>query len=613
MLGRTVGKYRIVERLGRGGMGTVYKAVDETLDREVAIKVLNADLRDAELMKRFRAEAVTLARLNHPGIATLYELYRDDENLLMVMEYVRGETLHDLAERLGAMPPPQAAHLAIQILDALAHAHRWGVVHRDLKPANLMVTETGAVKVMDFGIARVLGTEHFTQGGYMMGTPAYMAPEQVLGGEVDGRADLYAVGVVLYRLLSGQLPFSADTAIAMVQKQVNEAPTPISAFQPGLPHWCGEILARALAKSPDERFQTAEEFRTALKASATPLAFGDMPTMETPTPLGLRADLTVAHAPPQATVPAATRADVAVVEPPAAQSVATDALPPAGARKPDANTTTLVLSRKHVMALSGVGLAVLIGIGVLGFLALRQPSFPSELTFGAAPAQETPVEPASPEEAPPAPDTPAADTATVPAGTAANATQPATPTAAPPAPAAPVPPPAPSGRAAGARAGSGAAAAAAAKETPAATGPAEAATPAPEPAATADALPPVTFPEVRLLLTTDGKSREVEGVLRLGDGRVSVAGKDGAPLMSVPYSALTGAAYSRSKQPRWTDAGGQETNAKVDLGPFGVFRSERNWVVFLTNGDPMIVRIEDGALRTVLPAIEERTGVKLRR
>ena len=233
MIGRTVGKYKIVERLGRGGMGTVYKAVDETLDREVAIKVLNADFGDSDILKRFRAEAVTLARLNHPGIATLYELYRDGDELLMVMEFVRGETVHELSERLGALAPPQAAHLAMQVLDALSHAHRAGVVHRDLKPANLMITETGIVKVMDFGIARVLGTEHFTQGGYMMGTPAYMAPEQVLGGDIDGRADLYAVGVVLYRLLSGQLPFSADTAIAMVQKQVNDSPIPITPVPAG--------------------------------------------------------------------------------------------------------------------------------------------------------------------------------------------------------------------------------------------------------------------------------------------------------------------------------------------------------------------------------------------
>src|SRR3954469_1847407 len=287
MIGRTVGKYRVVERLGRGGMGAGYKAVDETLDREVAIKVLNADLGDTDILKRFRAEAVTLARLNHPGIATLYELYRDDNDLLMVMEFVRGETVHELSERLGALAAPQAAHVAMQVLDALAHAHRAGVVHRDLKPANVMVTEMGIVKVMDFGIARVLGTEHFTQGGYMMGTPAYMAPEQVLGGEIDGRADLYAVGVMLYRLLSGQLPFSADTAIAMVQKQVNESPTPITQFQPGLPLWCARVLNRALSKSPGDRFQTADEFRTALLSAVQPQTLGEMPTMATPTPMGL--------------------------------------------------------------------------------------------------------------------------------------------------------------------------------------------------------------------------------------------------------------------------------------------------------------------------------------
>ena len=287
MIGKTVGKYRIVERLGRGGMGTVYKAIDETLDREVAIKVLNADLGDSDILKRFRAEAVTLARLNHPGIATLYELYRDDTELLMVMEFVRGETVHELSERMGALAPPQAAHLAMQVLDALSHAHRAGVVHRDLKPANLMVTELGIVKVMDFGIARVLGTEHFTQGGYMMGTPAYMAPEQVLGGDIDGRADLYAVGVVLYRLLSGQLPFSADTAIAMVQKQVNDSPIPIAQFQPDLPGWCAKVLTRALAKSPAERFQTADEFRTALLSAVQPQTLGELPTMATPTPRGV--------------------------------------------------------------------------------------------------------------------------------------------------------------------------------------------------------------------------------------------------------------------------------------------------------------------------------------
>ena len=301
MIGTTVGKYRIVDKLGRGGMGTVYKAVDQTLDREVAIKVLNPDLTDADVLKRFRAEAVTLARLNHPGIATIYELHhQQDDELLMVMEFVRGETFHDLSDRLGPLAPPQAAHLCMQVLDALGHAHRGGVVHRDLKPANLMITDGGAVKVMDFGIARVLGSEHFTHGGYMMGTPAYMAPEQVLGREIDGRADLYSVGVVLYRLLTGQLPFKADTAISMVQMQISEPPTPIVTFRPDLPAWCTAIVDRALAKSPSDRFQSAEEFRGALVSAVTPQALGEMPTLSTPTPPGLALDMdmTVPHRTP---------------------------------------------------------------------------------------------------------------------------------------------------------------------------------------------------------------------------------------------------------------------------------------------------------------------------
>src|SRR5262249_55043897 len=154
----------------------------------------------------------TLARLNHPLIATIYELSRveGESDLLMVMEFVRGETLEDLSKRCGPLAPERAASIAAQVLDALEHAHRAGIVHRDLKPANVMLPEHGGVKVMDFGTARVLGAEHMTTDGYMMGTPAYMAPEQVLGQEVDGRADLYAVGVVLYRLLTADLPFHAD-------------------------------------------------------------------------------------------------------------------------------------------------------------------------------------------------------------------------------------------------------------------------------------------------------------------------------------------------------------------------------------------------------------------
>ena len=264
MLGTTFGKYRIVGQLGRGATGTVYKAVDETLHREVAIKILNPALADGEILKRFCAEATVLARLNHPEIATIHELFRSETDILMVMELVRGETLERLSNRLGPLPPDRAAFLIDRILSALDHAHRADVVHRDLKPANVMVTEAGRIKIMDFGVARVRGAEHMTVDGYVVGTPAYMPPEQVMGQEVDGRADLYSVGVVFYRLLTGTLPFTADTSVGMLQKQIADPPPPLHRRRSDLPEWCDTIVQRALAKSPSDRFQSAGAFRDAL-------------------------------------------------------------------------------------------------------------------------------------------------------------------------------------------------------------------------------------------------------------------------------------------------------------------------------------------------------------
>ena len=321
MVGQTVGKYRVVSRLGRGGMGTVYKAVDETLDRDVAIKSLNADLGDPDLLKRFRAEAITLARLNHPNIATLYELTEYEGQLLMVMEFVRGETLDRLSQREGPMPIGRAAQFCVQVLDALEHAHGVGIVHRDLKPANLMLTESGLVKVMDFGLARMVGSEHLTTAGYMVGTPAYMSPEQVLGREIDGRADIYAMGVVLFRLLTAQLPFKADSGIAMVHRQLNDLPTPVRQIRSELPEAVESVIARALAKSADDRYQTADEFRRALTQLDPGLAS-----------TGISRISVVAPAPPD---PAATLATPA---PPPVSAPMTTSVPPS-------SPATLVLTR----------------------------------------------------------------------------------------------------------------------------------------------------------------------------------------------------------------------------------------------------------------------------
>jgi eukaryotic-like serine/threonine-protein kinase len=628
MIGKTVGKYRIVERLGRGGMGTVYKAIDETLDREVAIKVLNADLGDSDLLKRFRAEAVTLARLNHPGIATLYELYRDDTELLMVMEFVRGETVHELSERIGALAPPQAAHLAMQVLDALSHAHRAGVVHRDLKPANLMITELGIVKVMDFGIARVLGTEHFTQGGYMMGTPAYMAPEQVLGGEVDGRADLYAVGVVLYRLLSGQLPFSADTAIAMVQKQVNDSPIPIAQFQPDLPGWCARVLGRALAKSPADRFQTADDFRTALLSAVQPQALGELPTMATPTPTGLSSAFENTNS--ASAVRYDQRASAAAVATPLATSVsATQPVIPPPAAAPVTATTpmaspgsnTVVLARKHLFGAGATVLVVIVLAAAGGLYMLRRSTFPHELQIGAVPAEEAkpapdpPIAESQPAAPPPdAPPVPGAPVAPAPPGGTAPANASATLAAKPAGRASgAVDPTLPGGTAGaatppGARGARGTVPAGAPAEPLAA--PAPAAAPPPVVPSTA----PVTFTDVRVIVKNGDKARELTGVLALGDGHITVLDRPGGnALVSLPYASVSEAAYSRSKQPKWKDAEGKDVEGKVDLGKLGFLKSDRNWVILFSHGgEPTFLRVEDSSLRPVREAIESHAGVKFR-
>src|SRR5262245_31193352 len=297
MVGQNIGKYRVLDRIGRGGMGTVYKAIDETLHREVAIKVLNAELNDPAIARRFRAEAVTVARLNHPGIATIFELFQHDGEWLMVMEFLRGETLEGLVGRKGPLPPAQAGDVCMQTLAALAHAHSLGVVHRDLKPANVMVTDSGAVKIMDFGIARVVGTEHLTSAGFMMGTPAYMAPEQVMGQDIDARADLYAIGVVFFYLLTGRLPFKGKTPFEMAQSRLHDDPVPARSLREDLPEWLDQVLAVALQREPDQRYQTAPLFREAIRRGLENLP------QETEHTHGVPAELVATAAPGSLRVP----------------------------------------------------------------------------------------------------------------------------------------------------------------------------------------------------------------------------------------------------------------------------------------------------------------------
>ncbi|MEP6944305.1 MAG: serine/threonine-protein kinase [Acidobacteriota bacterium] len=276
MIGQILGNYKIEEKLGEGGMGAVYRGVDTMLDREVAIKALRPELASqTSVVERFRSEAVTLAKLNHPNIATLYSMFRQGEELYMVLEFVRGETLDSILLKRGALPAEEAIPVFCQVLDGIDHAHELGIVHRDIKPANMMLTEKGTLKVLDFGIARLLGSARMTRAGNIIGTLEYMAPEQVRGLETDGRTDLYALGMMLYEVLTGKLPFDTDNEFELMKSQTEMTPRPPREVNPAIPELVEAAIMRAIEKNPDDRFQTGGEFRTVLLEAG----FADSATM----------------------------------------------------------------------------------------------------------------------------------------------------------------------------------------------------------------------------------------------------------------------------------------------------------------------------------------------
>jgi serine/threonine-protein kinase len=285
MIGRVIGTYKITEKIGEGGMGAVFKGVDTMLEREVAIKMLRPDFtREEEIVERFRSEAITLAKLNHPNIATLHNFFRHEDDFFMVMEFVRGNTLEGMIKKNGALAADQAVHLFGQALEGIGHAHTMGIIHRDIKPANMMLTEKGSIKVMDFGIARVLGTTRMTRQGTIIGTVAYMAPEQIKGQDSDSRTDIYSLGILLYEMLTGRVPFESDSEYGVMMAQINEAPPPPRTFAPHIPLPIEQAIMRSLAKNPAARFQTVGEFRMALTATnAVPTAAKDRQTASAPT------------------------------------------------------------------------------------------------------------------------------------------------------------------------------------------------------------------------------------------------------------------------------------------------------------------------------------------
>src|SRR5262245_43821565 len=249
MIGNLVGSYKITDKIGEGGMGTVFRGIDVMLEREVAIKMLRPELsRQPSIVERFRSEAVTLAKLNHPNIATLYSFIREGDDFFMVMEFVRGETIDEVLRKRGAMPSDHAIKLFCQALDGIDHAHAMGIIHRDIKPSNMMLTDSGTLKVMDFGIARVLGTARMTKQGNIVGTIEYMSPEQVRGQETDARSDIYSLGILLYEMLTGRVPFASDSEYDLMKMQIEDETQPPREFSAQIPEGVERAIMRSLAK-----------------------------------------------------------------------------------------------------------------------------------------------------------------------------------------------------------------------------------------------------------------------------------------------------------------------------------------------------------------------------
>ncbi len=272
LIGKTLGKYRIVEHLGRGGMAEVYKAYQPGLDRYVAIKVLHSFLAtEADFLTRFQREAKIAAMLRHPNIIQVYDFdySKEDDAYYMVMEFIEGPTLkerlQELAEKGRLMPLEEAVGIVTAIANALDYAHQHGMVHRDVKPANIMFTRDGQPILTDFGIARMVDVVGLTASGTMVGTPAYMAPEQGMGQAGDERSDIYSLGVVLYQLTTGYLPYDADTPLGVAMKHISEPLPPPAIINTALPASLEAVIMRALAKAPENRYQTAHEFAADLK------------------------------------------------------------------------------------------------------------------------------------------------------------------------------------------------------------------------------------------------------------------------------------------------------------------------------------------------------------
>jgi eukaryotic-like serine/threonine-protein kinase len=382
MIGRLInGRYRLIAPLGEGGMATIWRAVDEQLDREVAVKLLREQFgNDAGFAARFRQEARAAGSLSHPNIVPVYDYGTDAEGAqFIVMQLVEGDTLASLLRERGHLDTDDAVRVALGVASALEAAHRRGLVHRDVKPGNILITDDGDVKVTDFGIARAVAEASMTVTGTTLGSVHYFSPEQARGDEVTGASDVYALGIVLYEMLTGRRPFEGDSAAGVALKRLNEDPPPPESFRP-VPSGLSAIVMRALQREPADRFPDAGSFAEALRlwqrdpaAAATALA--GMPAAggdEGPEPVAApppSGEPTV-YVPPRVTMPSDRAASAG--RPPGRR-------PPATTRREEGTPwwTWLLV----VLAILLLGLIGFLGMQILGNLAPGSSPSPSAVAF----------------------------------------------------------------------------------------------------------------------------------------------------------------------------------------------------------------------------------------